>query len=194
MNRRIGRRPGAQPTRQQIVDAAREVFAAKGFRGATVRAIAEAGGVDPSMITHYFGTKQGLFLATLEFPTDAPARLLAALVGDPSGLGERLTRAYLELWEDPRTRKQMVIATRASLSDDEAMARSRPMIAGMIADAVTTDVPGPDPEKRFALAMAHLLGVATVRHISKVPPLCEMPLEEVIAWTAPAIQLDLLGV
>jgi AcrR family transcriptional regulator len=189
----IGRRPGTQPTRQTIVDAAREMFAAKGFRGATVRAIAEAAGVDSSMIGHYFGTKQNLFAATLEFPADAPDRLVAALVGEPAGLGERLTRTYLGLWEDPATRSQMVIATRTALSSDEAMARSRPMIAQMIADAVGTDVPGPDPEKRFALAMAHLLGVATVRHLSRVPPLCEMPFEEVIARTAPAVQVHLTG-
>jgi AcrR family transcriptional regulator len=175
------------------VDAARAVFAAKGFRGATVRAIAEASGVDPAMIRHYFGTKEGLFAATLEFPTDAPTRLLTALVGEPGGLGERLTRAYLELWEDPQTRSQMLIATRAALTDNEAMNRARPMIAGMIGQAGTTDVPGPDPQKRFALAMAHLVGVATVRYISKVPPLSELPLEEVIARTAPAIQLHLAG-
>ena len=193
MSRRIGRRPGTQPTRQNIVDAAREVFAAKGFRGATVRAIAKAVDVDPAMIRHYFGTKAGLFAATLEFPADAPARLLAALTGDTAEIGERLTRAYLELWEDPQTRSQMVIATRASLSDDEAMERTRPMIAGMIGQAGTTDVPGPAPAKSFALAMAHLLGVATVRHISKVPPLSEMPFEEVITRTAPAIQLHLSG-
>jgi AcrR family transcriptional regulator len=191
VSKRIGRRPGAQPTRQNIVDAAREVFAAKGFRGATVRAIAEAVDVDPGMIRHYFGTKAGLFAATLEFPTDAPTRIVASLTGNPADLGERLTRTYLELWEDPQTRHQMVIATRASLTDDEAMDRSRPMIANMIRQADITDVPGPDPTKRFAVAMAHLLGVATVRHISKVPPLCEMSFEEVIAHTAPAIQLHL---
>jgi AcrR family transcriptional regulator len=193
VSRQIGRRPGAPPTRQNIVEAAREVFAARGFRGATVRAIATAVDVDPAMIRHYFGTKARLFEATLEFPADGPDQLLAAITGDTEGLGQRLTRAYLELWEAPQTRSQMMIATRASLTDGEAMDRARPMIARMIGSAYTTDVPGPAPEKRFALAMAHLLGVATVRHLSKVPPLSEMPLDEVIARTAPAIQLHLTG-
>lgn len=193
MNRRIGRRPGVQPTRQQIVDAARVLFASEGFRGATVRAIADSADVDPAMIRHYFGTKERLFVATLEFPEDAPTRLVSALAGEPAVLGEQLTRAYLALWEEPATHSQMVIATRASLSSDEAMARVRPMIVAMLGQADTTAVPGSVPATRFALAMAHLLGVATVRYLSRVPPLCDLPLEEVIARTAPAVQLHLAG-
>lgn len=191
--RAIGRRPGSQPTRQNIVDAARDIFAAEGFRGATLRAIAEAADVDPALIHHYFGTKDQLFAATMEFPDDAPERLLAALAGDPNTAGARLTRAYLELWEDPATRNQMLIATRASLGSDQAMARVRPTIEHMLGQAATTDLPGPDAQKRFALAMAHLLGIATVRHLSKVPPLCDLPFGELIASTAPAIQLHLTG-
>jgi AcrR family transcriptional regulator len=193
VTRRIGRRPGGQPTKREILDSARGIFATKGFRGATVRAIAEAADVDPALIHHYFGTKEQLFAATLEFPEHAPNHLVSALAGAPEDLGERLTRAYLELWEDPETRSQMVIATRAALSSDDAMARVRPMVEDMLGQASTTDVPGPDPEKRFALAMAHLVGVAAVRHLTKVPPLRDLPLEELIARTAPAVQLHLTG-
>jgi AcrR family transcriptional regulator len=193
VSRQIGRRPGSQPTRENIVEAARQVFAVKGFRGATLRSIAEIVDVDPALIRHYFGTKARLLEATLEFPVDAPGQLLDALGGDPATLGLQLTSAYLKLWEAPETRSQMMIATRASLSDDEAMERVRPMIASMIAQADSTNIPGPAPEKRFALAMAHLLGVASVRHLSKVPPLCDMALDEVIARTAPAVQLHLSG-
>ncbi|MGH3306243.1 MAG: TetR family transcriptional regulator [Nocardioides sp.] len=191
MTKRIGRRPGGQPTRREIVNAARDTFAAKGFRGSTIRAIAEAANVDPALIHHYFGNKEQLFAATLEFPEGAPDRLVSALTGPADGLGERLTRAYLQLWEAPATRGQMLIATRAALTDDDAMDRARPMVVAMLGQAAATDVPGPDPEKRFALAMAHLLGVAAVRHLSRVPPLCDLPLEELIASTAPAVQFHL---
>lgn len=188
-----GRRPGSQPTRQGIVDAARGIFAARGFRGATVRAIAKAADVDAAMISHYFGTKEALFAAAMEFPEDTPARLLAALAGDQAGLGERLTRAYLQLWEDEQTRAQMMIATRATLTSDEARAKARPQIVEMLRQAEATAVPGPDPHKRFALAMAHLLGVASVRHLSQIPPIRDMPLDELVDRTAPAVQLHLTG-
>lgn len=192
MTRRIGRRPGGQPTRQEIVDAARDIFATNGYRGATTRAIADAAGVDPALIHHYFGTKQALFAATLQFPPDAPDRLLSALDGPQDRLGERLTRAYLELWEDPGTRGQMAIAARAAMSNDEAMGRLKPMIVHLLRQA-SSNLPGPEPEKRFALAMAHLIGVAAVRHLSQVPPLSDLPLDELIARTAPAVQLHLTG-
>lgn len=193
MSKRMGRRPGSLSTRQEIVDAARGIFATRGYRGATTRAIADAAGVDAALIHHYFGSKEKLFTATLEFPGEAPDRILAALSGSTDGLGERLSRAYLELWEDPGTRSQMVIAIRASLSSDEVMARVRPTIVGMLGRAPASDIPGPDPETRFALAMAHLVGVAAVRHLSKVPPLRDLPFEDLVARTAPAVHLHLTG-
>lgn len=189
----MGRRPGSLSTRQDILDAARAVFATTGYRGATTRAIAQSAGVDPALIHHYFGSKEKLFSATLEFPEHAPDRLVAALSGPQEGLGARLTRAYLALWEEPETRGQMVIAARASLGSDEAMARVRPTIVDMLGRAPGSDIPGPDPEVRFALAMAHLVGVAAVRHISKVPPLRDLAFEELVARTAPAVQLHLAG-
>jgi AcrR family transcriptional regulator len=191
VSKRIGRRPGGQPTRQEIVDAARDIFARSGYRGATVRGIADAAGVDPALVHHYFGTKEKLFAATLEFPADAPDRLTSALSGPPEGLGERLTRAYLGLWEDAATRSQMAIAARAALSSDEAMDRVRPMIAHVLAQASAGSVPGPDPETRFAAAMAHLVGIAAVRHLAKVAPVCDLPFEELVARTAPVVQLQL---
>lgn len=55
-----------QRTRQRILDAARVVFAGKGFDGARVDAIALESGVNKRMIYHYFGNKDGLFAAVLE--------------------------------------------------------------------------------------------------------------------------------
>ena len=43
-----GRRPGESGTRQAILDAARAQFAAHGWDGATIRAIAADAGVDPA--------------------------------------------------------------------------------------------------------------------------------------------------
>ena len=65
-----GRRPGAPDTRAEILASARELFAARGFGSTSVRAIAADAGVDPSLVHHYFGTKDDLFLAALEIPVD----------------------------------------------------------------------------------------------------------------------------
>jgi TetR/AcrR family transcriptional regulator len=60
---------GAQPRRERdaetarraILDAAEEVFAANGFDGARIDAIAAASGYNKSLLFHYFGDKLGLY-------------------------------------------------------------------------------------------------------------------------------------
>jgi AcrR family transcriptional regulator len=53
-------------TVQSILAAATTEFAEKGLGGARVDAIAERAGVNKRMLYHYFGDKDGLFLAVLE--------------------------------------------------------------------------------------------------------------------------------
>jgi TetR/AcrR family transcriptional regulator len=51
----------AETARQAILDAAEEVFAANGFDGARIDAIAAASGYNKSLLFHYFGDKLGLY-------------------------------------------------------------------------------------------------------------------------------------
>jgi AcrR family transcriptional regulator len=48
-------------TKAQILDAAIDVFSAKGFAGARVAEIAKQAGVNQQLITYYFGGKDGLY-------------------------------------------------------------------------------------------------------------------------------------
>jgi len=53
--------------RSQILAAALEEFADKGFKGATIKSIARAGGLQsPALIYHYFPDKEALFQEVLE--------------------------------------------------------------------------------------------------------------------------------
>ncbi len=54
-------RPGEE-TRQRIIDAAGPIFAARGFRKATVREICAAAGVNIASVGYYFGDKLHLYL------------------------------------------------------------------------------------------------------------------------------------
>jgi AcrR family transcriptional regulator len=66
--RRLGR-PAAAPsgeTRARILRAAREAFAARGYRRASNQAIAAAAGVTSNALYHYFASKADLFAATHE--------------------------------------------------------------------------------------------------------------------------------
>ncbi|WP_120493886.1 TetR/AcrR family transcriptional regulator [Microbacterium phyllosphaerae] len=51
--------------REEILEAALAVVASHGYRKASVREIAEAAGLSPAGLLHYFGTKEELFVAIL---------------------------------------------------------------------------------------------------------------------------------
>lgn len=53
-------------TREKVIKASIDLFAAKGFRGTSIRDIAGAIGMSISNIYHYFGSKEGLLPAILE--------------------------------------------------------------------------------------------------------------------------------
>lgn len=186
---RTGRRPGNPGTREQIQSAARALFAERGYRGTTLRAIAHAAGVNVALIKHYFGGKEQLFAAAQEMPASVHQGVIDALHGATEGIGARLTRAYLELWEHEPTRTQLVTTVRSAVKGDEAMGLIRQMLEHALADDDATI----DPERRRALglAMGHLLGVAILRHVTRMPSVVEIPLDELIDGVAPAVQLHL---
>src|SRR5919106_6222057 len=90
--KRRGRRPGAADTRGAILEAARALFAARGFARASIRSIAGEAAVDPALVVHYFGSKEELFLAALELPFEPEAVLPSLLEGDRARIGERFAR------------------------------------------------------------------------------------------------------
>lgn len=57
---------GRDDSRQALIEASINLFAAKGFDATTTRDIAGAAGLNISLISYYFGGKEGLLAATLE--------------------------------------------------------------------------------------------------------------------------------
>jgi TetR/AcrR family transcriptional regulator len=57
-------------TRQKLLTAARREFAASGLAGARVDEIAARAGVNKQLVYHYFGDKDALYLAVLEWVYD----------------------------------------------------------------------------------------------------------------------------
>jgi AcrR family transcriptional regulator len=54
-------------TRQRLMEAALLAFAEKGFDGAGIREIAQSAKANPAMIAYYFGSKEGLHEAALQW-------------------------------------------------------------------------------------------------------------------------------
>src|SRR3954469_19466286 len=95
--RRPGRRPGQSSSRDDILSSARVLFGERGYDKASIRAIAREAGVDPALVHHYFGSKEELFAAAMEFPID-PKLILAQFAGPREELGERIVRIFLRVW------------------------------------------------------------------------------------------------
>ena len=120
--RRSGRRPGDSGTREAILAAAKESFAASGYDATTIRGVGRAAGVDPALVHHFFGTKQDLFAAAMDLPVD-PAQMVPALLADGvDGLGERLVRMFLLVWDSTPGQGPMLALLRSAAANDQAAA------------------------------------------------------------------------
>lgn len=64
MGRRKSSLTGDGVTKNAIMDVAEQIFADEGYRGASMRLIADAANVTQALIHHYFGSKQNLFEET----------------------------------------------------------------------------------------------------------------------------------
>jgi AcrR family transcriptional regulator len=73
----------AQRRREQLIDAALQVFAVKGVDGASVKDVAEAAQATPGLLYHYFESKDALVAAVLNERGFMPQ--LQSLIGEPDG-------------------------------------------------------------------------------------------------------------
>lgn len=185
---RTGRRPGGSGTRTDILDAARKLFAERGYAGATIRAIAQEAGVDGALIHHFFASKEGVFAAAIE-DTFAPAELLPPVLdAGVDGMGERLVRTFLKKWEEPTTDQQLLAVLRSAVSNDEAAELLRNFLTqellGRIVKSLNTD----DSELRATLIGAQLVGVAFLRYVLSYGPIAHVETEALVTMLSPTIQ------
>jgi AcrR family transcriptional regulator len=174
-------------TREKILAAARSHFGEVGYEGGTVRGIATGAEVDPALVLHYFGSKEGVFRAAMDFPID-PAEFIPRLLAPGlDGLGERLTRFFLDTWDSPAGQPLLGLI-RSVVGNESAAAMMREFISrevlGRLAKALEVD----QPQLRASLAASSLIGLAMLRYVVKLEPLASAPSDQVAGWVGPAIQ------
>jgi TetR/AcrR family transcriptional regulator len=84
----------SQDTRESLLSSATEVFVEQGFDGARVDEIARRAGANKALIYYYFGSKQGLYRATLLHLFNGPVALLDELRRTESDPLRRLESFY----------------------------------------------------------------------------------------------------
>jgi AcrR family transcriptional regulator len=185
---RRGRRPGGADTRREILDAARALFASRGFERTTLRAVARHAGVDPALVLHYFESKESLFLSAIELPFEPEAVLPALLAGDADSLGERVAAFAVRLLEDEGARSRVVAIVRAAASEPAAAALLRGLIEKRIRDPIARALDNEDAELRAALMGSQIVGLVMARHVVGVEPLASLPPDELVKRVAPTFQ------
>jgi AcrR family transcriptional regulator len=184
---RTGRRPGESGSRERILVAARAQFARDGYDGATIRAIAAAARVDGKLVLHFFGSKEHLFVQAMEFPED-PSQFLPVLLGPGvSGLGERFTEYFLELWDGPNG-KQFIALIRSVATNEKAAEMMRQFISREVLARASAALGKDVPRERIALAASHLVGLALVRYVIKLEPIASADRRALAREVGPVIQ------
>jgi AcrR family transcriptional regulator len=137
-------------TSGRILAAAREEFAAHGYDGATIRAIAARAGVDPSLVMQHHGSKAALFTSVIQWGSvggeDLDEHLRAVLAKRLAGLPP-----------------EMDALVRSMLTVPEATAAMREHLDERAA-SLARALDGDDADLRAALIVSTILGVTVARH------------------------------
>lgn len=188
---RTGRRPGQTETREDILEAARTLFGARGYDGTTIRGIAAEAGVNPALVHHFFGSKEQVFAAALRLPVDPAVVLATVLDGPREKVGERLLRLFMTIWREPATRTPFLALMRSVSTHDGAASMLREFIERVmlakLADALGV------PRLRLTAMASHIMGIALLRYVVGVEPMATVSEEELIALVGPVIQHYLDG-
>jgi AcrR family transcriptional regulator len=187
---RRGRRPGANTTRKEILDAARARFASDGFAATTIRRIASDAGVNPSLVMQFFTSKEELFAAVMSISPKSLERISTVFDGPDEHLGERVVRAHLEVWEGaPEDSEPLMAMLRGAIGNEQAGSQLREFIQARLLDAMGAEGGNaPDAALRAGLASSMLVGIVVGRRLVRVPILTEADTETLVALVAPAIQ------
>ncbi|RBY83397.1 TetR family transcriptional regulator [Blastococcus sp. TF02A-30] len=177
-----------------MLAAARQLFADRGFDGATIRGIAAAAGVDPALVHHYFGSKDKLFLAAIEAPADPGDLLPEVLAGGEENLGENIVRLLLRVWDGPMRPAALALVRSAVAHEWTARLLREFLVSQILRHVVgTLGLPRAEREARGSLAASQLIGLVMARYVLKVEPLASAAPESVVAAVGPTVQRYLTG-
>ncbi|WP_306215713.1 TetR/AcrR family transcriptional regulator [Actinoplanes sp. RD1] len=145
----------AAATRRAILDSALTAFSRSGFDGTGTREIAGNAGVDPRLITRYFGSKEGLF-------TEVVAELFQTSLIGVSGTNREAARDSLTAENgDP---DPMLLILR-SASNPQAAEIMRERLEESSQRQLADKLPGDDATARAALLLSMCTGVRMFRNI-----------------------------
>jgi AcrR family transcriptional regulator len=176
-----------------ILDAARPLFAERGYRETTMRAVAQAAGVDVALVAYYFGNKEGLFAESMDLPIRPQELIGHAFAEGPEAAGPRLVEMFLGLFESPETGPALVGMLRSAVSHESTRKAFSEFVATAILGHYEEMLPGPDTRRRIMLVGSQLMGMAMLRFVLRIEPMVERPRDQIVSDLGVAVQRHLTG-
>jgi AcrR family transcriptional regulator len=190
-----GRRPGNLDTRDDIIQAAKRVFAANGYEKASLRAVARDAGVDASLVHHYFDGKSDLFVAAMSLPFDprqvnAESHDVAGEAFHVNARGARIVEGFLGMWDRAEGTGSSFASCAGAMAASPAVADAMREFVSERIWSVQTAGNTDDPEtsqRRSSMVASQLMGLAFTRYILRVPPVSTDTPAQIAAWAGPTI-------
>jgi AcrR family transcriptional regulator len=190
---RTGRRPGTSSSREDILKAARKLFAERGYQGATIRAIAAEAKVDAALVVHFFGNKAALFSEAIEWPFDPEVEMPKLLKDGKRHVGENLVTLVVQTWDREGGRNPILILLRAATTEPKAAEMLTEFVRSRLFAPLMERLGSDRPELRATLASSQLIGLGLARHVLRAEPVASANPKDVVAWYAPTLQRYLTG-
>jgi AcrR family transcriptional regulator len=177
----------------RIVAAARDEFAEHGWAGTTIRAVARTADVDPALVYHYFGSKEGL----LDAATNPPQKWLESVAKvwtiPLDQLGVALITLLLEAWADDDVGPTLRAILQTAAHEPATREKLRRVVEGSLMGVSQLGADERDRLIRSGLVSSQMMGFALMRYVWKVEPVASMSDDEAIAAIAPNLQRYVSG-
>jgi len=172
----------------RIVAAARFEFAQHGWAGTTIRAVARAADVDPALVYHYFGSKEGLLDAATNPPQQWLENVAKVWTTPIERLGEALVKLLLASWADEEIGPTLRAILQTAAHEPATREKLRRVVEGSLMGISELGSDERDRLVRSGLISSQMMGFALMRYVWKIEPIASMPAEHAIAAIAPNLQ------
>lgn len=172
----------------RIAAAARDEFAVHGWAGTTIRAVARRADVDPALVYHYFGSKEGLLDAATNPPQQWLDRVAEVWATPVERLGAALLQLLLASWADDEIGPTLRAILQTAAHDPVTRDKLRRVVEGSLMGVSELGSDDRDRLIRSGLISSQMMGFALMRYVWKIEPVASMTDDEAIAAIAPNLQ------
>lgn len=159
----------------------------------TLRSVAAEAGVDVALIGYHFGSKRGLFGATLALAANPPELLARELDGPLNSLPERLVYTIVEAWENPETGDPLRALMQGAIREPDVARLFREMLELEMITRIAERIGGADAGRRASMATSQIAGMVLARYIIGFEPIASMSVDELARRMAPTLRAALAG-